>query len=344
MKPKITIAIPTYNRVDVLVPCLRSLQQQTMRDFICIVLDDGSTDETPQAVQAIVADDARFQYRAVTGGVIKARNSGFAGATTPLLMTFDDDVELVDNTTLAFVVAQFEQDEQLGILGLSEYFPGGRNQDGDNVDRNLRSWRDVWRDTRYYQPGKINRWGWMGTRFERLPYGEMHTVDHVRSSSMAIRREAFEAVGGFYEPYTAKGYGYRYETDLCVRIQRKGYTICYSAMPPQTYHKAAEHQRGWQRGGYDETYMLYTNRNNMFFFLRNYWHPLTGWLFLLWDMLVGATPQPGILRIATQYPPRTHRRALTRAALKGKWWGWRMYWQHRHTGNATTTLQVEQPL
>jgi len=329
--PRITIAIPTYNRRDVLLDGLRSLQAQTMSDFECFVIDDGgSTDGTPDAVQAICAEDARFQYvRIESSGCVVGRNLGLRSGSAPIMMTLDDDVELTDPSTLDYVLRCFEDDQRLGVLGLSEYFPGDRGRGAAVEPAEPVTWRRVLTNTKLYPPGRANRWGWIGSRFPALPFGELHDVDHVRSSSMAIRRVAFEAVGGFYEPYTALGLGYRYESDLCVRIKRQGWCVVYSAQLPQTYHKVAQRARGWKaRSALDDSdYALYTNRNNAYFFLSNYWHPLTGWLFMLVDILVGNSTQPGLLRL---WQHRA-RRNVIRASIKGKLWGWRMSLRPRHS-------------
>jgi GT2 family glycosyltransferase len=328
-KPKLSIAIPTYNRHDLLMACLYSIQKQSMEDFECFVLDDGgSTDGTVESVKTLVDADSRFQYLLVSGGTVVARNLGLRKGQADILVTFDDDVELTDPETLAFIVEQFAQYKNWGVLGLSEYY---KPEERENITMPSPkvSWGQVWKDTRFFTAGKINRWGWMGTLFHLLAAGRIHKVDHVRSSSMAINREAFEKVGGFFEPYTARGYGYRYETDLCIRIKRAGYPVCFAAQQPSVYHKAGERQRGWDRSGFDEDYLLYTNRNNMFFFLRNYWHPLTAWVFFVWDVLVGASPQPGILRIVLYH--NYARRKRLKLALRGKFWGWQMYWKQRNT-------------
>ena len=44
--PIISVIIPTYNREELLKRCLRSLENQTFKDFEVIICDDGSTDNT----------------------------------------------------------------------------------------------------------------------------------------------------------------------------------------------------------------------------------------------------------------------------------------------------------
>ena len=46
MKPLLTVFTPSFNRADCLRHCYESLRRQTCRDFIWLVVDDGSTDGT----------------------------------------------------------------------------------------------------------------------------------------------------------------------------------------------------------------------------------------------------------------------------------------------------------
>lgn len=51
MNPQITIIIPTYNRELTLPRTLRSIDRQTIKDFDCIIVDDGSTDGTKEIIK-----------------------------------------------------------------------------------------------------------------------------------------------------------------------------------------------------------------------------------------------------------------------------------------------------
>ena len=51
MNDILTIITPTYNRVDKLHNLYKSLTEQTCKDFVWLVVDDGSTDDTKEIMQ-----------------------------------------------------------------------------------------------------------------------------------------------------------------------------------------------------------------------------------------------------------------------------------------------------
>lgn len=93
-----TIVIPTYNRAPMLADVLTDLMQQNAADvpFEVLVVDDGSTDETPQLLAQLMAESPGcFRYvRQDNSGLNTARNRGASEANDELLVYLDDDVRL----------------------------------------------------------------------------------------------------------------------------------------------------------------------------------------------------------------------------------------------------------
>lgn len=87
---RVSIIIPTYNRASFIEKTVRSLCVQTASDYEIIIVDDGSTDNTQQVIQAI--QDPRIKYfkkeNAERGA---ARNYGAARATGDYINFFDSD-------------------------------------------------------------------------------------------------------------------------------------------------------------------------------------------------------------------------------------------------------------
>jgi len=97
----ISIIIPTYNRSSYLLECLNSVLKQTYTNWECLVMDDGSTDDTEQVVKRFVRDDSRFKYykrsEEYKPGGCGARNYGLDLSMGDYINWFDsDDVMLPD--------------------------------------------------------------------------------------------------------------------------------------------------------------------------------------------------------------------------------------------------------
>ena len=88
-RPKVSIVVPTYNRIDFLKECLQSIDDQTFRDFELIVVDDASSDET----EAFLHSRPLTQYIRLqqNQGVSKARNVGVRLARGQYICFLDSD-------------------------------------------------------------------------------------------------------------------------------------------------------------------------------------------------------------------------------------------------------------
>lgn len=92
--PRLSVVVPLYNKGPYVLRCLRSIAAQTEGDFEAIVVDDGSTDNGPAAVEEFLAGDRRFRMiRQANAGPGAARNRGIAEARAALLAFLDADDE-----------------------------------------------------------------------------------------------------------------------------------------------------------------------------------------------------------------------------------------------------------
>ncbi|MGY0462009.1 bifunctional glycosyltransferase/CDP-glycerol:glycerophosphate glycerophosphotransferase [Kitasatospora sp. cg17-2] len=77
MAPRLSIVVPIYNVERYLVECLDSIAAQTFTDFECVMVDDGSKDDSAALAEAYAAKDSRFRLvRQVNKGLGAARNTG----------------------------------------------------------------------------------------------------------------------------------------------------------------------------------------------------------------------------------------------------------------------------
>lgn len=94
-KPLISVIMATYNRAHLLPRAIRSVLNQTYKDFEIIVVDDGSTDSTEEVVKTF--QDRRILYykQGENKGMLAARNKGFDVARGDYVTLLDDDDELL---------------------------------------------------------------------------------------------------------------------------------------------------------------------------------------------------------------------------------------------------------
>jgi hypothetical protein len=90
MTPAITFIIPAFNAAKTLGDTLRSLLAQTRKDWIALIVDDGSTDTTAEVAASTLDPRIRLS-RQSNAGVAASRNRGLAMSTSPAVCFLDAD-------------------------------------------------------------------------------------------------------------------------------------------------------------------------------------------------------------------------------------------------------------
>lgn len=89
---EVSIILATFNNERWLEKCLSSIRRQDFPSFECIIVDDGSTDETEKIVNQVVEADDRFKYiRIPNGGQYTARRIGIEHSTGRHITFIDGD-------------------------------------------------------------------------------------------------------------------------------------------------------------------------------------------------------------------------------------------------------------
>lgn len=92
METKISIIVPIYNAEKYLEKCLDSLKNQTFREIEVLMIDDGSTDSSPEICKGFAEKDPRFVHiRQDNAGVSAARNKGLEAAHGEYIGFCDSD-------------------------------------------------------------------------------------------------------------------------------------------------------------------------------------------------------------------------------------------------------------
>lgn len=98
---RVTIVIPCFNKEHFIRETLESVAKQTHSNWDCIIVDDGSTDESSKIVQSFQECDTRFRMiKQSNSGLSAARNTGIKQAKTELIVPLDAD-DLLQPTYLA---------------------------------------------------------------------------------------------------------------------------------------------------------------------------------------------------------------------------------------------------
>lgn len=112
--PLITVILTTYNRAHLLRNAIKSVIENSYKNFELVIIDDASTDNTKEVVAEI--DEKRIVYfkMPVNSGVLAARNKGFDLAKGEYIVTLDDDDELMSHA-LETVVFEFQRKSPHGF-------------------------------------------------------------------------------------------------------------------------------------------------------------------------------------------------------------------------------------
>ena len=123
MKPTITVFTPTYNRAYCLSKGYEALCRQTLKDFIWLVVDDGSTDNTKELVENWQKEcqdfDIRYLYKQ-NGGLASGYNAAIAVTDTELCVCVDSDDYLTDDAIEKVVMfwQEHRTEGYAGVVGL----------------------------------------------------------------------------------------------------------------------------------------------------------------------------------------------------------------------------------
>ena len=127
----LTVLTPSYNRAYILKKLYTSLQEQTNKSFVWMVIDDGSTDDTAALIQAL-SETADFSVQYVykeNGGKHTALNKGIEMIKTELTIIVDSDDCLMPDAVETIINFHQQFKGQSGLCGYSfmRIYPDGKS-------------------------------------------------------------------------------------------------------------------------------------------------------------------------------------------------------------------------
>ena len=210
---RISLIIPTFNRSSQLIRALESVVEQDLpRDeWECVVVDNHSTDDTPQRFAIFAEEHPDCQLRMIlepTSGVSYARNRGVHQTITPILAFIDDD-EHINTHFLSAYLEFFEHHPEAIVAGgriIAEYPEGRPHWMSKYTEMPIANPMDFGSQVRPFPKGRVPGGGNMAFRREAF--------DQVKGFDASLGRVGRETIGGE-------------ENDLFERLLMRGHVIWY---------------------------------------------------------------------------------------------------------------------
>lgn len=232
-----SIVIPAHNHAAVTRRCLQTLLQAppTVEHEI-IVIDDASTDSTPEVVEAF-GDVITFIRRQTNGGFAAACNEGADAATGRYVLFLNNDTEPLEGW-LDALVADLVSHPRAAVVGAKLLYPDGTVQHAGVV-----ICQDGW-PRHLYQ----------GFEADHPATNRSRAFRAVTAACMLVDRDAFVAAGGFDCAYRN---GLE-DVDLCLRLGSLGYEVRYCHHSVLVHHESVS--RGRRSKDIDAGARLYRER------------------------------------------------------------------------------------
>lgn len=192
--PRVSVVVASYNGAATLKACLHSLEMLRYPDYEVLLVDDGSSDPTPEI--AALFPRVRYIRHEVNRGLSAARNTGIYAATGDIIAFTDSDCR-ADEDWLWYLVGDLLHS---GFAGM-----GGHN----------------------FLPPDDSA---VAAAVMVSPGGPAHVMltdrvaEHIPGCNMAFHRWALLELGGFDPVYRKAGD----DVDVCWRLQQRGYRIGFS--------------------------------------------------------------------------------------------------------------------
>lgn len=140
---KFSVIVPVYNVEKYISKCLESVKEQTLTDFECLIIDDGTKDNSIEKAIKVIGDDERFKiYHKVNGGLSDARNYGIDKATGEYLFFLDSD-DYIDDTLLEDTYNMAKKyDSDIVCFDMMYVYDNGEEKISYGADFECKSYKD----------------------------------------------------------------------------------------------------------------------------------------------------------------------------------------------------------
>jgi GT2 family glycosyltransferase len=239
IKPtKVSIIIPTKDRVDLLRTCIDSFKQITRIpegiELEFVIIDNGSTcqntlnylNQLEQQGVLVVKIPGAFNYSLLN-------NQAVAKASGSMLLFMNNDIEIVESGWLEAMLELMAWND-VGVVGSKLIYPNINMIQHAGV---ITGFHDIAGHDHQYYPEY--------DEFKNLNAGHNNALLVIRecmavtAACMLVRRSVFEKVNGFDEQLVV-GFG---DTDLCLKIREQGYRCLFTPYARLIHHESASRMR-----------------------------------------------------------------------------------------------------
>ena len=206
----LSVIIPVYNKVQLTVNCLRSLNNlNTGVKFEVIIVDNASTDGTQNEIEKLKNElnyELKYVLNETNLGFAKANNIGAKYAAYETLLLLNNDTLIKED----FITKplNYLKNKKVGVVGIKLLYPDDLVQHSGVVFNHLKRPEHIFKFYNSDHPF-VNR---------------VYEMQSVTGACMFIRKKDFEMTGGFDENY-ANGWE---DMDLCFKLASTGLKILYT--------------------------------------------------------------------------------------------------------------------
>lgn len=242
--PELSIIIPSYQRVDLLEACLRSIvtaEQGAIPAWLQVIVVDDASTESAVTATARKFDGIQVYRLAKRSGFCAAINAGLSLAQAPVVQVLNDDTEVLPGW-YHVPLNRFRQNSRLGSVA-----PLVLQWTNSNLIDSAGDGYDPGGFAYSHGRGEVVTDNWMTSRI----------VFSAPASAAFYRRDALRHAGGFPEEMVA----YFDDLDVGFRLRQAGYTCLYEPASRVLHHGSASHGK---RPGRRLTQQLSCNEERLF--------------------------------------------------------------------------------
>lgn len=213
--PVVSIVSLLYNKSNLTEKFLISLSENISIPFQLILLDNASSDNTPELLDRV--QGAVVLRSSINLQFIKGNNLASVAAVGKYLLFLNNDTEVKKNTVERMVETIESEMNYFGVAA-KIVFPDGLLQEAGSI---------VWSNGTCYGYGR-------GQQPDLPEFNYRREVDYGSAACLLVRREKFMEFGGFDNRYAP---AYYEDTDLCMKLRQAGGVIVYDPRAEIIHHE-----------------------------------------------------------------------------------------------------------